>query len=147
MRCCGFMAADGSMIGPVGWGGASHSMNDIFEGDRGRDSPPITVVELGAGVLLFGGVCGLQSGYCFLWSGTGIVAVAMAFACAGAIRLDSSCSSENSGGSMSSSSSSSTRADIFMTDLAPFIEAAQLTLLQNKSYPSRHPLPLMRSMP
>jgi hypothetical protein len=144
------MAADGSMIAPVGWGGASHTMNDIFEGGRGRDSPPITVVELGAGVLLFSDVCGLHSGYCFLRSGTGIVAVAMAFACAGAIRLDSSCSSETSGGFMSSSrsnSSSSIRADIFMTDLAPFIEAAQLTLLQNKSYPSRRPLPLIPSTP
>jgi hypothetical protein len=47
----------------------------------------------------------------------------------------------------SSSSSSSIRADIFMTDLAPFIEAAQLTLLQNKLCPSRRPLHLIRSMP
>jgi hypothetical protein len=146
VRCCSFMAADGSMVAPVGWGGASHTMNDIFEGGRGRDSPPVTVVELGAGILLFADVCGLQSGYCFLRSGTGIVAVAMAFACAGAIRLDSSCSSKTSGGIMSSSSSS-IRADIFMTDLAPFIEAAQLTLLQNKSCPSRRPLHLIRSMP
>lgn len=59
------MAADGSMVAPVGWGGASHTMNDFFEGGRGRDSPPVTVVELGAGVLLFGDVCGLQSGLLF----------------------------------------------------------------------------------
>ncbi len=61
MRCCAFMAADGSMIEPVGWGGGvSQTMNDIFEGDRGGDSHPIMVVELGAGLILFCVLRGLQ---------------------------------------------------------------------------------------
>jgi hypothetical protein len=44
----------------------------------------------------------------------------------------SSSSSSSSISSSSISSSSSLRADIFMTDLADFVDAAQLTILQNK---------------
>ncbi len=70
---------------------------------------------------------------CAFVSGTGIVGVAMAFACAGALRLDAAFKSNGDGGGISRSSSiSSIQADIFMTDLAPYVAAAQLTLLQNR---------------
>lgn len=67
-----------------------------------------------------------------LWScnfliGTGIVGVAMALACARAVRLAAGC--ETIVGDVGSSSS--INADIYMTDLDAYVDAARLTLLQN----------------
>jgi hypothetical protein len=78
--------------------------------------------------VLWGSGCGLLM-IIFVASGTGIVGLAMAFACVRAMRLDAS---RSSAGSDMSSANSGIRADIFMTDLAPYVDAARLTMLQNK---------------
>jgi hypothetical protein len=71
------------------------------------------------------------------------VGIAMAFACARAVRLDSSMSALSCDASgLSSLARGSIHADIFMTDLAEFVDAAHLTLLQNKSHTPSPSLPL-----
>ncbi len=54
VRCCSFLASDGTVSPPVGWAAASNAMSEIFDGNR-RGSARVVVVELGAGSVRLGG--------------------------------------------------------------------------------------------